>query len=145
MTISFDAGNAPFDGSLALPEEAVGTVVLAHATASGSAHSSRNRFISERLNGAGLATLMCDPAPEDEAVAADAPLAGDVSNRRVDIERLAQRIVTAVDRLHDELPTAGLPLATMGAGAGGAALLASSWFKRHLGVGMPTASETAGG
>lgn len=50
------ADNVALEGALVIPPNAPGVVLFAHGSGS-SRLSSRNRFVAQRLQGAGLATL----------------------------------------------------------------------------------------
>lgn len=54
-------------GDLTVPPVARGLVLFAHGSGS-SRHSSRNRFVADELNGAGLATLLFDLLTEQEEI-----------------------------------------------------------------------------
>src|SRR4051794_4663402 len=79
-------------GTLTVPEDALGLVVFAHGSGSGR-HSSRNRFVAEVLQDAGLATLLFDLLTEAEA--AD-------RNNVFDIALLARRLDSAADWAGDD-------------------------------------------
>ena len=107
------------DGELYLPDEAVGTVVLAAAGGPGGTGSSRS-FLDERLQGAGLAVLAIDPLHSEKA-----PEGQGTGEAGLDV--LAERLVAAIDRVHSELPTAGLPVGVFGVDSAAAGtLLAAS-------------------
>jgi dienelactone hydrolase len=79
------------EGSLAIPQPAVGAVIFAHGSGS-SRHSPRNRFVAEVLHRAGLATLLVDllTAEEDRRDAITAEY-------RFDIGLLADRLLAVTD------------------------------------------------
>jgi pimeloyl-ACP methyl ester carboxylesterase len=112
------AGQVPgaaLEGTLALPEGAFGIVVFAHGSGS-SRHSPRNRMVANKLNQAGLGTLLIDLlTPAEEQV--------DLQNGRLrfDIDLLAGRVVAAVDWVRREHPS--LPVGLFGASTGAAAAL----------------------
>ena len=107
-------------GELVVPPSAAGVVVFAHGSGS-SRHSSRNRRVAERLQDAGLATLLFDllTAAEEAADAATGHL-------RFDIELLSERVTAAVDWLHRQAATSALPVGLFGASTGGAAALVAA-------------------
>jgi len=78
-------GGETLDGSLAVPDGAVGLVIFAHGSGSGRM-SPRNTYIVEELNNAGLATLLFDLMTEEE---------DRVYENRFDIELLTDRLVGA--------------------------------------------------
>src|SRR5207244_4642208 len=65
--VKFPIGAGVLDGTLAVPRGARGLVVFAHGSGS-SRLSPRNRFVAERLQNAGLATLLTDllTVPEED-------------------------------------------------------------------------------
>ncbi|HVQ40730.1 MAG TPA: hypothetical protein VMS54_00915, partial [Vicinamibacterales bacterium] len=84
-------GDIRLPGDLLVPPRAAGLVIFAHGSGSGR-HSPRNRAVAESLAAAGLATLLFDLLTEAEE-RADRTTAA----LRFDIERLAGRVLTAVD------------------------------------------------
>ena len=63
--VSIPLRDAALQGDLTVPRGAGGIVAFAHGSGSGR-HSPRNRFVAEKLNEAGLATLLMDLLTEDE-------------------------------------------------------------------------------
>ena len=57
--VSISAGGVFLKGDLATPERTRGVVLFAHGSGS-SRHSPRNQFVAQRLQEAGLATLLMD-------------------------------------------------------------------------------------
>lgn len=115
--VQIRAGAAILDGDLAVPEQALGLVVFAHGSGS-SRFSRRNRFVAQTLEEGGFATLLLDLLTrEEEAI--------DLRTReyRFDIDRLARRVVAAIDWAAGESSIADLPVATFGASTGAAAAL----------------------
>ena len=114
LPVSGAAGDDEVIGDLTVPDDARGIIVFAHGSGS-SRHSRRNRQVAERLQGAGLATLLMDLlSSREEAI--------DVRTRelRFDIPLLADRVVAAIDRLGDDPGTAALPVGLFGASTGAA-------------------------
>jgi putative phosphoribosyl transferase len=111
------AGTALIDGDLAMPDGAAGLVLFAHGSGS-SRLSQRNRSVGRALEEAGFGTLLLDLLTADEE-------AIDVRTReyRFDIDRLAGRVVAAVDWAADQPALARLPICTFGASTGAAAAL----------------------
>ncbi|MFE4369612.1 phosphoribosyltransferase family protein [Streptomyces sp. NPDC056835] len=100
-------------GNLTLPDGAPGVVVFAHGSGS-SRHSPRNRSVAERLNGAGLGTLLFDLlTPEEERDRANV----------FDIPLLARRLTLVTAWLGAEH---ALPVCYFGASTGAAAALLSA-------------------
>lgn len=117
MQVHIQAGNLTLDGSLIVPDNAIGVVLFAHGSGS-SRFSERNRFVAETLNRAGLATLLFDLLSNDEH-------AMDMYTQmyRFDIPLLASRLIAAVDWAHEESATGDLPIGLFGASTGAAAAL----------------------
>lgn len=110
----------PLQADLAVPPNAWGVVAFAHGSGSGR-FSPRNRRVAERLLDHGHATLLLDLlTPDEERV--------DEQTRelRFDIELLAERLVAAVDWLHGDGRTRGLPIGLYGASTGAAAALVAA-------------------
>jgi dienelactone hydrolase len=111
------AGAALIDGDLTIPPRAAGLVVFAHGSGS-SRFSRRNRAVAQTLEDGGFATLLLDLLTrEEEAI--------DLRTReyRFDIDRLAQRVVAAIDWAAGESDIADLAIACFGASTGAAAAL----------------------
>jgi putative phosphoribosyl transferase len=115
------------NADLAVPPDAHGLVVFAHGSGS-SRHSARNRFVAERLQSAGLGTLLLDLlTPEEERLDAI------TAELRFDIPLLAERLVGAVSWLKDLPQTAPLGVGLFGASTGAAAaLVAAARLPRHV-------------
>ncbi len=114
--VDVDVGGMALPGHLAVPPEAVGTVVFAHGSGS-SRHSPRNQFVADQLNAAGLGTLTFDLLTDAEAT----------DRRNVfDIGLLASRLVLATDWVRGQHATADLPVALFGASTGAAAALVAA-------------------
>ncbi|MEW6544756.1 MAG: alpha/beta hydrolase [Nitrospirota bacterium] len=111
------AGRARLSGILAVPEKAGGVVLFAHGSGSGRM-SPRNRFVAERLQSGGLATLLIDLLTEEEAE----------DRRKVfDIDLLTDRLLAAAEWLAANPSTEGFRLGYFGASTGaGAALQAAA-------------------
>lgn len=116
MDIEIEAGAVRMGGSLTVPQSASCLVLFAHGSGS-SRHSPRNRFVAERLNEAGIATLLFDLlAPEEE---------GDRRNV-FDIDLLASRLGVATQWVSEQDATRALPVAYFGASTGAAAALVAA-------------------
>jgi putative phosphoribosyl transferase len=108
---------AELEATLAVPERANGIVVFAHGSGSGR-HSPRNRYVAEQLVRAGFGTLLLDLlTPTEERYDRE------TAELRFDIDRLAMRLVIAIDWLGGEDRVAELPVGTYGASTGAAAAL----------------------
>jgi putative phosphoribosyl transferase len=116
--VAIPVGDLLLSADLTLPPHAVGLVVFAHGSGSGR-WSPRNRSVADRLNRAGLATLLLDLlTPEEQAV--------DEATRelRFDVPRLADRLVAAIGWSLAQRPD--LPLGAFGASTGAAAALVAA-------------------
>jgi putative phosphoribosyl transferase len=118
VSIAFEGFS--LDGLLTIPEPAKGLVVFAHGSGS-SRFSSRNRFVAEILNEAGIATLQFDLlTPEEEDL--------DQRSRefRFDIDLLTDRLIGVIDWLSRQTATDELPVGLFGASTGAAAALGAA-------------------
>ncbi|HEY4086504.1 MAG TPA: alpha/beta family hydrolase [Bryobacteraceae bacterium] len=108
-------------GDLTIPTEAQSVVLFAHGSGS-SRLSPRNRYVAQVLQRAGLATLLIDLlTPEEER------LDQATAHLRFDIGLLAERLLSATDRLQFESQTRPLRIGYFGASTGaGAALMAAA-------------------
>jgi putative phosphoribosyl transferase len=107
-------------GELALPTSAVGVVAFAHGSGS-SRHSRRNQQVAADLRLEGLGTLLLDLLTADEEV-----VDRRTRQHRFDIPLLSLRMVTVIDWLRTEEPTADLPIGLFGASTGAAAALVAA-------------------
>jgi predicted alpha/beta-hydrolase family hydrolase len=105
------------NGLLGLPEGgARGIILFAHGSGS-SRFSPRNTLVADRLQKAGLATLLFDLLTDEEAT----------QRRKVfDIALLAERLRLAADWAGASTLTSGLPLCFFGASTGAAAALVAA-------------------
>jgi putative phosphoribosyl transferase len=119
--VSISAGGVLLKGDLVMPERARGVVLFAHGSGS-SRHSPRNQFVAQRLQEAGLATLLMDllTLREEEEDARTARL-------RFDMGLLGRRLIAALDWLAEDPRTRTLRVGCFGAssGAGGALVAAA--------------------
>ena len=111
--IEIVAGGVSLAGHLAVPSRAPGIVVFAHGSGS-SRHSSRNRFVADVLNQAGLGTLLFDLLTLDEEA--------DRTNV-FDIELLADRLVDVTRWLLIQPEGRRIRIGYFGASTGAAAAL----------------------
>ena len=104
-------------GFLTVPGPAHGLVVFVHGSGS-SRFSSRNRFVADYLNDAGLATLLFDLLAPEEA-----RLDNRTGALRFDIDFLAARLDGAIRSVTSRSETRDLPLGLFGASTGAAVAL----------------------
>ena len=108
-------------GTLVRPEQGCGLVLFAHGSGS-SRLSPRNRFVAERLQRAGLGTLLFDLLRDNEAV----------DRRNVfDISLLAERLALATDWVRCEPDLRNVPIGYFGASTGAAAALVADTITHH--------------
>jgi putative phosphoribosyl transferase len=108
------------DGDLVLPKPAAGLVIFAHG--SGSSRSSRrNRAVADVLVEGGFATLLLDLLTREEEA-----LDQHTGQYRFDIDRLADRVMAAIDWAGDQRELAALPIGCFGASTGAAAALVAA-------------------
>ncbi len=113
-TVSLGAHD--LEGFLGLPAAARGLVIFAHGAGS-SRFSARNRFVADRLEASGLATLLFDLLSEEEAT--------DRANV-FDIPLLAGRMVEALDWVTTRDDLKDLPVGLFGSSTGAAAALVAA-------------------
>ncbi|PYL00711.1 MAG: hydrolase [Verrucomicrobia bacterium] len=114
------AGDATLEGSLSIPEDASRLVLFVHGSGS-SRRSPRNRLVAQKLNDAGLATLLFDLLTRSEE-AVDLRTA----QHRFDISLLAERLVHATKWARENTITRNLRIGYFGASTGGAAALVAA-------------------
>lgn len=112
--------DAVLRGDLTVPPGAAGLVVFVHGSGS-SRHSPRNRFVAEKINDAGLATLLMDllTAEEEKLDAVTAEL-------RFDIRLLARRVARVVEWSGRQRALSGLTIGLFGSSTGAAAALVAA-------------------
>jgi len=117
QTITVKAGQVELEGLLTFPKSATGLVVFVHGSGS-SRFSSRNQYVAELMNQAGLATLLFDLLTSEENQI-------DVITReyRFDIELLSQRTIATIDWLREQPQLQKLSIGLFGASTGAAAAL----------------------
>jgi dienelactone hydrolase len=128
-TLWVPAGSAQLAADLSIPDGASGLAVFAHGSGSGR-QSPRNRQVAERLQRAGLGTLLLDLLTETEEQR-------DLRSHelRFDIRLLARRLLAAIDWLGTEESTAALKIGCFGASTGAAAaLIAAARRPRRVGA-----------
>jgi len=117
QTITVKAGEVELEGLLTIPKSATGLVVFVHGSGS-SRFSTRNQYVAEVMNQAGLATLLFDLLTAEENKI-------DVITReyRFDIELLSQRTIATIDWLREQPQLQKLSIGLFGASTGAAAAL----------------------
>jgi len=114
------AGPVQLAGNLALPVAAQAIVLFAHGSGS-SRFSSRNRYVAQVLQQAGLATLLIDLLTLEEE-----EIDQRTRHLRFDIGLLASRLVGATDWLQQSTDTRNLRIDYFGASTGAAAALVAA-------------------
>ncbi len=117
MPVAIGSGGKELLGDLEVPPKPGGLVVFAHGTGS-SRFSPRNRFVAQVLRDDGFATLLLDLLTESEEQT-------DLRTRefRFDVGLLADRVLSALDRMREHDAVLGLPVGLFGASTGAAAAL----------------------
>lgn len=105
------------EGNLVIPENVKGIVVFVHGSGS-SRFSPRNRFVAEKLQANGLATLLMDLLTREEEKI-------DIRTRefRFDIKLLSERLIEATRWLRKNESTKELNIGYFGSSTGAAASL----------------------
>jgi putative phosphoribosyl transferase len=111
--IQIEVDKIIIEGSLVIPDKAIGLILFAHGSGS-SRLSPRNNFVAKVLQEASFATLLIDLLTEHE----DQNYA-----TRFDIDFLIKRLTTVIDWLHEQLELKELPISLFGASTGAAAAL----------------------
>jgi dienelactone hydrolase len=108
---------AELEATLAVPERPSGVIVFAHGSGSGR-HSPRNRYVADQLVQTGFGTLLLDLlTPTEERYDRE------TADLRFDIDRLATRLIVAIDWLAEQERTDDLRVGAYGASTGAAAAL----------------------
>ena len=117
LPVAVGSGGTELLGDLEVPPNPAGLVVFAHGTGS-SRFSPRNRLVAQVLRDQGFATLLLDLLTESEEQT-------DLRTRefRFDIGLLADRVLSALDRMREHHAVKGLPVGIFGASTGAAAAL----------------------
>jgi putative phosphoribosyl transferase len=120
-TVSIKIGQITLEGNISVPKGSSGLVLFAHGSGS-SRLSPRNRFVAQKLNKNGIATLLFDLlTPEEETLDLQ------TAHLRFDIPLLAKRLVDTTDWVLKNSKLDGLKIGYFGASTGGgAALLAAA-------------------
>ncbi len=104
------------NGDLVLHKDAKGLVIFAHGSGS-SRHSVRNKYVASVLRAHGLSTLLLDLLTEAES---------EWTDKRFDIDLLAQRLTLAENWVKQQDETKQLPIGYFGSSTGAAAALQSA-------------------
>ncbi len=117
LAVAVGTGGIELLGDLEVPPRARGLVVFAHGTGS-SRFSPRNRLVAQSLRDVGFATLLLDLLTAEEEQT-------DLRTRelRFDVGLLADRVLSALDRMRERDDVSGLPVGLFGASTGAAAAL----------------------
>ena len=117
--VRISADDATLEGAVTVPGNASKLVLFAHGSGS-SRHSPRNRFVAQKFNDTGLATLLFDLLTREEAVDLR------TAQYRFDIGLLAQRLLHATHWARQYKKTRQLRFSYFGARTGGAAALVAA-------------------
>jgi dienelactone hydrolase len=124
--VRIDTAAGVIEGSLAIPQAAVGAVIFAHGSGS-SRHSPRNRFVAELLHRAGLATMLVDLLTADEE-RQDAI----TTEYRFDIRLLADRLSDVTDWMTLTCAKHDFRFGYFGASTGAAAALVAATCQPNI-------------
>lgn len=116
-SVIIPADGTSLEGDLVVPHDAAGLAIFAHGSGS-SRFSPRNRFVAERLQSAGIATLLMDLLTDIEGGMDET-----TGEFRFDIGLLARRIGDAASFSKSYPETGGLKIGLFGASTGAAAAL----------------------
>ncbi len=117
IDVSIPVKSTALYGNLFIPDNATGIVVFVHGSGS-SRFSKRNRYVAERLNQSGLATLLFDLLTEDEE-----QIDNITREFRFNIPLLATRLITVTDWILSNSSLTKLKIGYFGASTGAAAAL----------------------
>jgi len=124
IQVEIPVDNIMLVGELTLPKNPKGIVLFAHGSGS-SRHSSRNKYVAQVLQQAGIATLLFDLLTEHEEA-----LDRFTGHLRFDIPLLAERLRLATDWIKNQGSINQLKIGYFGASTGGgAALMAAAESK----------------
>ena len=118
--LDIPVGTVKVTGDLIIPPNAEAIVIFSHGSGS-SRHSSRNKYVAEKLQHAGFATLLFDLLTVQEDL--------DYS-KRFDISLLTERLIEVTEWMAKDQRTSGLDIGYFGASTGAAATLEAA---AHLG------------
>lgn len=125
--VRIPVANLMLAGELTLPDNPKGIVLFAHGSGS-SRHSSRNKYVAQVLQQAGIATLLFDLLTEREEAIDQV-----TGHLRFDIPFLAERLRLATDWVKSQDSTKELKIGYFGASTGGgAALMAAAESKNKI-------------
>ena len=117
------------EGTLVIPKAAEGIVVFAHGSGS-SRFSPRNRFVAEKLQANGLATLLMDLLTQAEETVDQV-----TREFRFDIDRLSERLVDATRWIKRNEDTKAFNIGYFGSSTGAAAaLIAAATMPKDVGA-----------
>ena len=116
-SVIIPADGTSLEGDLVVPQGAHGLAIFAHGSGS-SRYSPRNRFVAERLQAAGIATLLMDLLTDIEGGIDET-----TAEFRFDIGLLARRLDSASSFVRSYPETSGLRIGLFGASTGAAAAL----------------------
>lgn len=117
LNLTIETDHAALHGDLTIPEKAKGLVIFVHGSGS-SRLSPRNRFVAQKLNEAGLATLLFDLLTKEEEWADQRD-----GHLRFNIEFLAGRLADIVNWVVRQADIRGFSIGYFGASTGAAAAL----------------------
>ncbi len=119
-TVSIKIGQITLEGNISVPKGASGLVLFVHGSGS-SRLSPRNRFVAQKLNKSGIATLLFDLLTAEEET-----LDLQTAHLRFDISLLAKRLAGITDWVLKNPKLGRLKIGYFGASTGGGAALVAA-------------------
>lgn len=117
---------AEIHGTLAVPPDAQGLVIFAHGTGN-SRDNPRNQQLADILNGASLATLLCDLLTAEEEL-----LNHVTGEYRYEVGLMSNRLMAVTDWCVAQPELQGLPVGFFAAGTAAAAVFISAAARKDL-------------
>jgi putative phosphoribosyl transferase len=117
MEITIPVRGVDLRGELTIPSDTKGLVLFAHGSGS-SRRSPRNQHVARALEARGLATLLFDLLSFAEAQQDEVD-----TQRRFDVDFLAERLIAVTDWVREQPGLGTLPIAYVGASTGAAVAL----------------------
>ena len=118
MDVQIQIQNVQLNGNMTVPNSASGLIIFAHGSGSGR-FSPRNKFVAEKMNSRGLATLLFDLLAEEEEKK---------YQTRFDIDLLTERLIGATKWCMENTEVGKVHIGYFGASTGSAAALSAAAY-----------------
>ncbi len=118
MDVQIQIQNVQLNGNMAVPNSASGLIIFAHGSGSGR-FSPRNKFVAEKMNSRGFATLLFDLLAEEEEKK---------YQTRFDIDLLTERLIGATKWCMENTEVGKVHIGYFGASTGSAAALSAAAY-----------------